>query len=62
MVEPNDGGVFLDYKADGGAWYRNARVNMSSGIGSGHGRRRVGFSRIEPQYVIILGRIRLYGR
>ena len=54
--EPNDGGVFLDYKADGGAWYRNARVNMSSGISSGH-RSADGlvFSRIEPRYVIIPG-------
>ena len=41
--EPNDSGVFLDYKADGGAWYRNARVNMSSGISTGTVRRRVGF-------------------
>jgi len=54
--EPNDGGIFLDYKADGGDWYRSARVNMNVGITSGH-RSTDGlvFSRLEPRYVIIPG-------
>ena len=54
--EPNDGGIFLDYKVDGGDWYRSARVNMNVGITSGH-RSTDGlvFSRIEPRYVIIPG-------
>jgi hypothetical protein len=54
--EPNDGGIFLDYKADGGNWYRSARVSMDSGISSGH-RSTDGlvFSRLEPRYVIIPG-------
>ena len=53
---PNDGGIFLDYKADGGDWYRAARVNMNVGITSGH-RSTDGlvFSRLEPRYVIIPG-------
>jgi len=54
--EPNDGGIFLDYKADGGNWYRSARVSMDAGISSGH-RSTDGlvFSRLEPRYVIIPG-------
>ena len=53
---PNDGGIYLDYRADGAAWYRSARVNMSTGISSGH-RTTEGllFSRLEPRYVIIPG-------
>jgi len=53
---PNDGGIFLDYKVDGGDWYRSARVNMNVGITSGH-RSTDGlvFSRLEPRYVLIPG-------
>ena len=53
---PNDGGIYLDYRADGAGWYRSARVNMSTGISSGH-RTTEGllFSRLEPRYVIIPG-------
>jgi hypothetical protein len=53
---PNDGGIYLDYRADGTGWYRSARVNMSTGISSGH-RTTEGllFSRLEPRYVIIPG-------
>jgi len=54
--ETNDGGLFLDYRADGSDWYRSSRVDMNEGVSSGHlTMDGLVFSRLEPRFVLIPG-------
>ena len=54
--QTNDGGLFLDYRADGGEWFRSSRVDMGEGISSGHlTMGGLVYSRIEPRFVLIPG-------
>jgi len=51
---PNNGTVYLDYKADGNDWFRNARVRMEgTEVSSGNlSLDGILFSRFQPRFVI----------
>ena len=54
--EKNDGGIFLDYRADGGEWFRSARIDMDKSVTSGHKTTDgLVYSRFEPRFVLIPG-------
>ena len=52
---PNDGTLYLDYKADGADWFRSSRVLMSNTNVSTGNKTLDGllFSRFQPRYVVL---------
>lgn len=54
---PNDGKLYLDYKADGNPWFRNARVLMEgTAVSSGNlSLDGILFSRFQPRFILVTG-------
>lgn len=54
---PNDGKLYLDYKADGNPWFRNARVLMEgTAVSSGNlSLDGILFSRFQPRFILVPG-------
>ena len=54
---PNDGKLYLDYKADGNPWFRNARVLMEgTDVSSGNlSLDGILFSRFQPRFILVPG-------